>query len=162
MVSGYLLDGFATSAEQLAGRALGANYRPAFDRAVKLTLVWGFVLAAIATLIFLIGGTWLIDTLTVSTDVRAEARVYLIWATITALVGVAAFQMDGVYIGATWSVEMRNMMLISLAAYFIAWWIATPLFGNHGLWFALEIFLGMRGITMLMRLPRKAKESFGS
>ena len=42
----FFLDGIATAAEQLAGRAIGAHYRPAFDRMVKLTLVWGLWLGA--------------------------------------------------------------------------------------------------------------------
>ncbi len=160
LVSGYFLDGFATAAEQLVGRAVGARYRPAFDRAVRLTLIWGFVLAGMATLVFWGTGHWLIDTLTTNEAVRAEARVYLVWAAITALVGVAAFQMDGVYIGATWSSDMRNMMLLSLVVFLVTWWVVTPLWGNHGLWLSLEVFLGIRGLTLLARLPTRAQRVF--
>ena len=160
LVSGFFLDGFATAAEQLAGKAVGANYRPAFDRVVRLTLLWGFVLAGFATAVFFIAGPSVIDLLTTNIEVRAEARVYLFWAAITALVGVVAFQMDGVYIGATWSVEMRNMMLLSLVAFLGTWWIAVPLLGNHGLWLALEVFLIFRGITLFMRLPARARQTF--
>ena len=162
LISGYFLDGFATAAEQLAGRALGARNRPAFETAVRLTLIWGFILAGLATLVFLLLGPWLIDLLTTSQEIRSVAREYLFWAAITALVGVVAFQMDGVFIGATWSNDMRNMMLISLAFFLVTCWIAMPQFGNHGLWFALEVFLGIRGITLFIRLRQRIGPAFQS
>ncbi len=160
MVSGYFLDGFATAAEQLAGRAVGAKYRPAFDKSVRLCLLWGFILAAFATMIYFAFGKTAIDFLVVNEAVRLVAYQYLPWAALTALFGVVAFQMDGVFIGATWSKDMRNMMLISLAVYLIVWAIVTPMFGNHGLWFALEVFLGIRGITLYRRLKPKADKTF--
>lgn len=160
LVAGYFLDGFATAAEQLAGRAIGARYRPAFDRSVKLTLIWGFALAGIASAIFWLGGPSLIALLTTNEAVRAEALVYLPWAAATAIIGVMAFQMDGVYIGATWSEDMRNMMLLSLVAFLAIWWLMVPILGNHGLWLALEIFLGMRGITLFMRLKGNLHRTF--
>lgn len=160
LISGYFLDGFATAAEQLAGKAVGARHRPAFDATVRLTLIWGFVLSAMAFLVFITGGPILIDLLTNNDSVRATARDYLIWAALTAPIGVVAFQMDGVYIGATWSSDMRNMMLVSLAAFLVTWWLATPLIHNHGLWLALEVFLGIRGITLYARLPKRALAAF--
>lgn len=159
-VAGYLLDGLATAAEQLAGRAIGARYRPAFDRSVSLSLFWGTGIAALATLLFWFAGPSLIDVLTSNPQVRAEANTYLIWAALTAIAGVAAFQMDGVYIGATWSQDMRNMMLLSLAAYLLVWWLTTPHLGNHGLWLALEVFLAIRGATLLARLPYRRRLAF--
>ena len=161
LIAGYFLDGFATAAEQLAGRAVGARHRPAFDSAVRLTLVWGFGLAISASAVFWFGGPFVIDLLTTSEVVREEARVYLIWAALTALIGVMAFQMDGVFIGATWTVDMRNMMLLSLAAFWLTWWVATPAWGNHGLWLAMEVFLGIRGLSLLARLPVRSRQTFG-
>ncbi len=117
MIGGFFLDGFATAAEQLAGRAVGARYAEAFRRAVRLTLVWGLALAAIVSLATLAFGTELIAVITTAEDVRAAAATYLPWAALTALSGVLAFQMDGVFIGATWSRDMRNMMLASFVVF---------------------------------------------
>lgn len=161
LVAGYFLDGFATAAEQLTGRAVGARHRPAFESTVRLTLFWGFALAAFATLIFWVGGPLIIDLLTTSQAVQSEARTYLLWAAFTALVGVMAFQMDGVFIGATWTTDMRNMMVLSLAAFFLTWWLATPVWGNHGLWLALEVFLGVRGLSLFARLKSRSQATFG-
>ncbi|MEP3048765.1 MAG: MATE family efflux transporter [Roseibium sp.] len=160
MVGGYFLDGLATAAEQLAGRAVGAKYRPAFDRALKLTAIWSFALAGILSLVFWTAGPVMIDLMTTSQDVRNLAREYLIWAALTPLFGVLAFQMDGIFIGATWSETMRNMMLVSLAVYLAAYYALFPLYGNHGLWLALEIFLGLRGLTLLATCPKRAAQTF--
>lgn len=160
MIASFFLDGFATAAEQLAGRAIGARYLEAFRRAVKLTLIWGFSLACSASLLSLAFGTQLIALITTSEEIRAAAQAYLPWAAFSALSGVLAFQMDGVFIGATWSSAMRNMMLLSFAAFCAALFIFAPVFGNAGLWAALHIFLLMRGLTLLVILPRKRAAAF--
>lgn len=160
LLGGYFLDGFATAAEQLAGRAVGARYRPAFSRAVRLTFVWGLGLAVLLSAILLVFGPLFIDILTTNEEVRRTARTYLVWAALTPLLGFAAFEFDGVFIGATWSDDMRNMMLVSLAAYVVAWQVATPYFGNHGLWLAIAVFLVVRGATLALRYPVRLARTF--
>ncbi|MER8368671.1 MATE family efflux transporter [Mesorhizobium sp. M1348] len=161
LIAGYFLDGFATAAEQLAGRAIGARAATAFDRAVRLTLLWGLGLAGTATLFLLLEGTDLVALITTSTDVRAIADIYLPWAAFTALSGALAFEMDGVFIGATWSRDMRNMMLVSFLAFSAALLILSPAFGNHGLWAALHVFLLVRGFSLLAILRLRMRTAFG-
>jgi MATE family multidrug resistance protein len=160
LIAGYFLDGFATAAEQLAGRAVGARAAMQFRQAVRLTLFWGLGLAATATLVLLLGGTDLVALITTSQDVRAVADIYLPWAAFTALSGVLAFQMDGVFIGATWSRDMRNMMLLSFLVFSAALLILAPAFGNHGLWAALHVFLLVRGFSLLAILRVRMRTAF--
>lgn len=162
LLAGYLLDGFATAAEQIAGRAVGARYRPAFDRSVRLTALWGFIFSALIAVLFLLFGDWLVAIVTTSPEVREEALCYLPWAALTALAGVLAFQMDGVFIGATWSRDMRNMMLLSFALYLIALFTLGGAFGNHGLWAAIHVFLLARGLSLLAILPFRAARTFAA
>ena len=98
--------------------------------------------------------------MTTAPEVRATARAYLLWAALTPLIATIAFQMDGIFIGATWSRDMRNMMLLSVAVYLVAWAVLTPLFGNHGLWAALLIFLGARSVTFHLRMRRLLPRTF--
>jgi MATE family multidrug resistance protein len=160
LVAGYYLDGIANAAEQLVGRAFGANFRPAFDRAVKLTMLWSFGLGVVTTLLFLLFGENIIGFLTTTESVRAEAVKYLPWAALTAITGALAFQMDGVFIGATWSAAMRNMMLAAFVGYLAAIGLFVPLLGNQGLWLALNLFLAFRGIFLALRLPALAGRQF--
>lgn len=155
------LDGVATAAEQLAGRAVGARYRPAFDQTIRLTTIWGLIFAAAVSCAFLAAGDWVIS-LTAPTDaVAALADEYLIYVVALPLIGIIAFQMDGVYIGSTWSRQMRNLMVISLMLYFAAWSVLQPLYANNGLWIALLLFQGARSIAFRLMLPRLAARTFG-
>lgn len=161
MVAGYGLDGFAVAAEQLVGRAVGARYRPAFDRAVKLTTVCGFILAGLVTAVFLLTGPLLVDLMTTSPEVRETAYQYVFWAALTPVAGALAFQMDGVFIGAAWSKDMRNMMLVSFLFYLAGLFTIVPLAGNTGLWICLLMLLGMRGITLSLICARRRRTAFG-
>ncbi len=160
IVGGYFLDGFATAAEQLAGRAVGARFRPAFERTVRLTTLWGLGTGAALSLVYLAAGTLIVDLMTTAQEVRDVARQFLPYAVLTPLVGAVAFQMDGVFIGATWSRDMRNMMLVSVVVYLAAWAALTPLLGNHGLWLALLVFLGARSVTFHWRMRQLLPRTF--
>ena len=160
LLGGYFLDGYATAAEQLAGRAVGARFRPAFDRVVRLTALWGFATALALSLLYLAFGPSIIDIMSTAPDVRETARRYLVWAVLTPIAGVIAFQMDGIFIGATWSRDMRNMMLLSLLVFLAAWAVLTPAFGNDGLWMALLIFLGARSVAFHWRMRRLLPRTF--
>jgi putative MATE family efflux protein len=160
VVGGYFLDGFATAAEQLVGRAVGARFRPAFEHTVRLTMLWGFGAGVALSLVYFIFGPLIIDLMTTAEDVRETARRFLPWAALTSIAGVIAFQMDGVFIGATWSRDMRNMMLLSVLVYLIAWALLIPPFGNHGLWLALLIFLSARSIAFHWRMRRLLPRTF--
>lgn len=160
MVGGFWLDGLANAAETIIGRSIGAGHRPTFERGVWLTGIWSAVLAALTTLLFLAIGNPLIDFLTTVPEVRAEAYDHLPWAALTALSGFLAFHMDGVFIGATWSHAMRNRMLMAFAGYCLALGVLVPAFGNHGLWASLNVFLILRGIFLLMRLPALTAGAF--
>lgn len=154
------LDGIATAAEQLAGRAVGARDRAAFDRVITLTTLWGFVFGAIVSSSFILGGIWVIDLASPNAAIADLALTYLPYAAALPLFGVVAFQMDGIYIGATWSRQMRNLMLLSLVLYLAAWAVLQPLLGNHGLWIALIVFQSARSVAFRLMLPRLAAETF--
>lgn len=157
-----LLDGIATAAEQLAGRAVGARSRSAFDRVVLLTTGWGWSLAILISGGIFLAGSWVIAMVTPVPELRAMAEVFLPYVILLPLTGVVAFQMDGIFIGATWSREMRNMMLLSLLIYLLSWAALGPMLGNHGLWIALLIFHGVRSIAFRWRLPTLATRTFPS
>jgi putative MATE family efflux protein len=160
LVAGFFLDGFAAAAEQLAGRAVGARNGTAFHRTVRLTAVWGFGMALFLTAVFLLAGPLFVHLITTAPGVRELAAVFLVWAAFTPISGVLAFQMDGVFIGATWSRDMRNMMLLSFALYLAALIALGTLFGNHGLWAALHIFLLARGVSLYAIMRRRADYVF--
>jgi multidrug resistance protein, MATE family len=159
LIGSFFLDGFATAAEQLCGRSVGAKDRIAFERAVRLVIAWGFAFGLGTTLVFIAGGTVLIDLMTTSPEVRAASRQFLMFAALAPTAGVLAYAYDGIYIGATWARDMRNLMLAALVIYFAMWWVLQPL-GNAGLWFALLMFLLARGLLQAARFPWLVKATF--
>jgi MATE family multidrug resistance protein len=159
LIGSFFLDGLATAAEQLSGYSIGARDRDRFLRTTKLVLGWSMVFAIAVALALALGGPALIDLMTVSTDVREVARAFMWLATLAPICGVMAYAFDGIYIGATWARDMRNLMLASLALYFAAWAALRPL-GNNGLWLALLIFLLARGCFQALRYPALYEASF--
>ena len=75
------------------------------------------------------------------------------------ILGWAAWMLDGIFIGATATRDMRNMMLLSAAIYLAALAVLLPLMGNHGLWAALLISFVARGITLGLRYPALEAEA---
>lgn len=159
-VAAYFLDGFAFAAESFVGRAIGAGRRDRYRQAVRVSTLWAVVLSLCLSLAFWIAGGLMIDVMTVNAEVRATARVYLLWAVITPVIGVASYQLDGIFIGATRTADMRNMMLLSVAVYVAAWAVLTAAFANHGLWAALIVFFVARGLTLGVRLPALERDAF--
>ena len=150
----YGLDGFAHAAEALTGGAFGAKNTTAFKQAVKVSSVWALAIATLITLIYATLGMSIIELITGIPEVRATASDYLPWLIASPLLSVWSFQLDGIFIGTTRSTEMRNGMLISLAAYLCAVWVMVPLWDNHGLWLAMMVFMVTRALTLGMWYPR--------
>jgi MATE family multidrug resistance protein len=124
-------------------------------------LAWGLVFGAATTILFLAVGAPLIDTMTTSAEVRQAARQFMLFAALAPVMGVAAYTFDGIYIGATWARDMRNLMIVALAIYLATWWTLQSQ-GNTGLWIALLVFLAVRGLLQAVRYPRLAATTFHS
>lgn len=152
-IVGYSLDGFAFAAETLVGQAFGAGAIGRIRRATVLTSVWGGVFALGFVLAFWLLGPWIIDVMAKAPEVQAEARIYLPWMIAAPPMILALVMFDGVFIGATRSADMRNMMMVAAAVYALAVWLLITPLGNHGLWLALHISFVARGLTLGLRYP---------
>lgn len=148
-----MLDGFAFAASSLVGQAMGARERGALRRSVLLSSQWGLICVIGLTIAIWLFGATIVDLMTTSNEVRFEARIYLGYVIAAPLLGVAAFMLDGVFIGATRSKDMRNMMVLSFAVYAISIAVLMPIYGNHGLWMALLLSFVARGVTLAWRYP---------
>jgi multidrug resistance protein, MATE family len=161
LISAFFLDGLANAAEQLCGRAYGARDRTGFASGVRLVILWGFGFALAVTVMFALFGAGLIDIMTASEAVRRGARDYMGFVVLAPVLAVVAFAYDGVFIGATWARDMRNLMVLSLVI-FLAAWLALRSFGNAGLWGALLVHYVARGGLQALRYPALLEISFAS
>jgi len=151
--SAFFLDGLAFAAEALVGRAVGAAHRAGLRAAARMTTIWSGGVAVVLSLGLAVLGALFINVLTVDESSRIAARTYLTWAAGAPLVGVWAFQLDGIFIGATRTTDMRNAMLVATGIFMVAWWLLTP-WGNHGLWASLYVHYAARIGTLGYYYPR--------
>jgi len=150
-ISAHALDGFAHAIEALVGRYKGRRDRAGFRAAVVAGTVWAAGVAAVFCLVWFLAGPLIIDVLTGIEAVRETARTYLVWVALMPAVAVWAFLLDGIFIGATRTADLRNMMIASLVVGVASMHWLTDLYGNTGLWLGLLIFMGARGVTLGLR-----------
>ena len=153
-ITAYAMDGFAFAAEALVGKALGAKNRLIFRRSAVMTSQWGFGSVVVMALAFYVFGNTIINVMTTAEDVRVVSYDYLPWMVLAPLVGAAAWMLDGIFIGATRTADMRNMMFISFCIYLIALAFLLPKYDNHGLWASLITFSIARGVTLGYKYPK--------
>ncbi len=153
MIASFFLDGFAFAVEALVGQAIGGNKRSKLRKSAIMCGQWGMGFSALLVVIFAIFGPNIIFLITKSPEVQAEALRYLPYLISAPIFGLAAFIFDGIYLGATETAVMRNMMAVSLAIYLVSISLLVPIFGNHGLWSSLLISFVARGATLAIKYP---------
>ena len=156
-IAAHGLDGFALAAETLVGQAFGKKDRSILRKSIIVSSKLAFLLSCIMAISFLLFGSSLIDLMTTAENVRLEAKSYIIFITLVPILGVSAYMLDGIFIGATKTKDMRNMMFITLIFYVIALLLLVPYFQNTGLWSALLISFIVRGVTLAFRYPSLEK-----
>ena len=156
-IAAHGLDGFALAAETLVGQAFGKKDRSILRKSIIVSSKLAFLLSCIMAISFLLFGSSLIDLMTTAENVRLEAKSYIIFITLVPILGVSAYMLDGIFIGATKTKDMRNMMFITLIFYVIAVLLLVPYFQNTGLWSALLISFIVRGATLAFRYPSLEK-----
>ncbi len=145
----YFADGFAFAGEALTGKAKGANDLPLLKKTIRYLFYWGWGAAVVFSLLYFSFMEMLMRVLTDNDALIFTAMDFKWWVIILPLTSSAAFIWDGVYIGITAAKAMRNTMIIaSLLVFAPAYWLTIDTYGNHGLWFALNLFMVSRGLLM--------------
>lgn len=151
--SAFFLDGYALAAESLVGVAVGARNEEQYSLTLRYICELGFANSLLLSGAFFFGGPFVIDLLTNVPEVREASRVYLVWAIAAPVVSLWCYLLDGVFIGATCTKEMRNAMIISLLAFLAGWYLLQGPFGNHGLWLSLQLYFIARALSLAWYLP---------
>ncbi len=143
------LDGFAHAAEALAGNAYGAKNRKSLHQTVVVALFWSCIVALCFVLVYWLFGGLIIGLMTSIDSVQMLADKYLIWMIIAPVLCVWPFLFDGVYIGMTRTVEMRNSVFLSTVVFLAIAYPGTEVLGNHGLWLGVMVSFVVRGATLM-------------
>ena len=73
---------------------------------------------------------------------------HAIWIIIIPPVASFCYQLDGIFIGASQTKEMRNAMMVAVASFLVISIYLTKYFDNHGLWLSLFLFMILRSLTL--------------
>lgn len=160
-VAAFVLDGFAFVAEKEVGEAYGARDPTRLCRAMRVTTELAFGFGIVISVLYLIVGGALIETFVSDAEARQAALAYLPYCAAVPVIGVAAYQLDGFFLGATQGRAMRNAAVVVTLAYVALDLALRPMFGNAGVWLA---FLGMyvfRASALGWYLPSLMRASAG-
>ena len=151
--SAFFLDGYAFVVEALVGSAIGAKRSDVFDLAVWRSTVLALITAILLALVIALVGDIAVMLMTDISSVRLAANQLLPFAALYVLFSFAAFQLDGIFIGASFTRQMRDAAALSIAVYFIAWWALSDQHGIQGLWGAMIIYVVARAVALLLFYP---------
>ena len=143
----YVMDGFAYAGEAVGGRYWGAHKWESFMATVRRLFVWGAMMTALFTAVYVLGGESFLRLLTDEPSVVEASRDFVWWAYLIPVAGVSAFVWDGVFIGITASRGMLLSAIIAAATFFAGVFVFVPSLGNHGLMLSMLLFLLMRGVV---------------
>tara|TARA_B100000575_G_C23132596_1_gene657249 strand:+ start:1759 stop:3087 length:1329 start_codon:yes stop_codon:yes gene_type:complete len=158
ILASFFLDAYAFSTEGIVGFAIGRGNKKSFQLAVTNSIQISFFTAMIISLIYLIFFKQIINILTDVEILRFISYKHIIWILIIPVTASFCYQFDGIFIGATQTKEMRNAMMVSAASFIVISIYLTKYFGNHGLWFALLLFMVFRSMTLNFLINRITKK----
>lgn len=151
MLYSYFLDGFAYAGEALTGKYIGARDKSSLALAIRLLFVWTAILAIVSTVLYWAGGEWMIGMMTTEKSVIEASQPYLIWLILMPSLSCVAFMWDGIYIGATASVPIRNCMIWACIAFYATYFSLKEAIGPQALYTAYFAHIVTRAVYMTIR-----------
>jgi MATE family multidrug resistance protein len=148
LLASHGLDGFAHAAEALTGKAIGSRNLREFFQVCRATTLWALIVALLMTLVFALGRPLLLPLFSNIDEVLALGYSYYLWVCLLPLIGVWAYQLDGIFLGSGKTAAMQYTMLIAVVLVFAPLWWLTRHWGNHGLWLSFSLFNLSRGLLM--------------
>ena len=157
-LSSYTLDAFAHAAESTVGVSIGSKNKKNIYKSIKNTTEFALSFSLLIGIVLYITDYYIINLFTdipVLQDLTIDLWSLVI---ITPFISMLAFQLDGVFIGATLAKEMRNSMILSsLIFYLVIEFIIQDTLNLKNLYSCFLFFLILRGVFLTFYLPRVFK-----
>ena len=148
ILAAFFLDAYAFSTEGVIGYTIGKKREKSFLLVVKNSIQLSFITSLIISVVYLIFFKQIINIITDIDILRFISYKHVIWIIIIPPIASFCYQLDGIFIGASQTKEIRNAMIISVASFIILSIYLTKYFDNHGLWFSLTLFMILRSLTL--------------
>ena len=147
-VAAFVLDAFAFVAEKEVGEAFGARDPARLRRAVRLTTEFAFGFGLAFSALYLVGGAWVIEAVVADPAARSAALMFLPFCAAVPLLGMPAWQLDGIFLGTTRGRALRIAGVVAAGLYVVTDLILAPRFGNTGVWVAFLLMYVFRAASL--------------
>lgn len=157
-LSSYTLDAFAHSAESTVGVSIGSKNKENIYKSIKTTTEFALFFSIFIGIILYSFNYYVLAMFTDLMVLREMINDVWGLVVITPFVSMLAFQLDGIFIGATLAKEMRNCMILSSLIFclIIEFFYPTTL-DLKTLYSCFLLFLILRGVFLTMYLNRVFK-----
>jgi MATE family multidrug resistance protein len=153
-----LLDAYAYTTEGIVGYSLGKKNKKSFFLAVKNSIELSFISALIISILYLIFFKEIINIITDIEILRYISYKHAIWIMIIPIVGSFCYQLDGIFIGASQTSDMRNATIFASVSFIVLSIYFTKYFHNHGLWLSLLLFMLLRSLSLTFLIDKITKK----
>ena len=148
ILAAFFLDAYAFTSEGIIGYTIGRRNEKFFLTVVKNSIQISFATSIIISIFYLIFFKEIIYIITDVEILRFISFQYIIWVILIPPIACFCYQLDGIFIGASQTKEIRNAMIVSVIFFVICSIYLTRYFENHGIWFSLLLFMVLRSITL--------------
>ena len=154
-LSSYSLDAFAHTAEATVGVSIGSKNKSKIFKSIKTTTEFALLFSIIIGIIYYFFSH---NIISLFTDIQILRNLTIeLWSLviITPFISMLAFQLDGIFIGATLAKEMRNCIIFSsLIFYLIVEFFIADNLNLKDLYSCFLLFLILRGVFLTFYLKR--------
>ena len=154
LLSSFFLDAYAFSSEGIVGYSLGKNNINLFKQVLKNSFILSSATGFTISFIYLFTSEIFINLMTNIEIIRSLSLDYVIWLIAFPFFASFCYQFDGIFIGASQTVDLRNSMIVSVSAYLIFTFMLIKSYGNTGLWISLLLFMIFRALTLFYNLKK--------
>jgi MATE family multidrug resistance protein len=156
MFFSFFVDGFAYAGEALVGKAFGeANgerrMAKGLSSIVRTLFNWSIGVGVVFTVLYAVTGKANIALMTNDTAVIEASTRYKGWLIAMPIVSALAFMWDGVYVGATAGVPIRNAMIWAAVGFVVAYVATFRFVGAQALYIAYFVHLIARVVYLSVK-----------
>ena len=154
MLSAFILDAYAFSTEGIVGYSIGSKDKKLLTTVIKNSFILSATTGLLISIVYLFGKNHFISIMTDLHDIKNLSLSHSYWVVLIPFLSSFCYQIDGIFIGASQTKELRNAMIISVGMYIVCALFLAEKLGNLGLWVSLSIFFGLRALSLFFYLPR--------
>ena len=154
MLSAFILDAYAFSTEGIVGYSIGSKNKKLLTNVIKNSFILSAATGLLISLIYLVGKNNFIFIMTDLPNIKNLSMSYSYWVVLIPFISSFCYQIDGIFIGASQTKELRNAMIVSVSIYILCALFLVSSFGNSGLWISLCIFFTLRALTLFFYLNK--------